>query len=321
MADGDSGKFILTRGEQAGAQQLPPEIDPIRPRLVLADSVGGELVVFPALDFLRLPAGEHFGNVVEADVESTGLADAQHAAEQLLDIDGGVPFFSRMEAVVAGPAVFLGPDFAEIAHQADTAAGVVFGEVGHLVELVVGDVARLLVRDFLEEFEVFRHVAAGEKQQAVGGQAVAPGAAGFLVVALDVLRQVGVDDVADVGFVDAHAEGDGGADDLGLVAEEGVLVFRAFHLVEPGVIGDGGKSLRAQRGGERLGAFARLAIDDAGVVGPGAGEVAHLRGGSGFRDDLVFQIRPVEAGEEDGGIAQFELPDDVLADPLGGGGR
>ena len=129
-----------------------------------------------------------------------------------------------------------------------------------------------------------------------------------------------MDDVADVGFVDAHAEGDGGADDLGLVAEEGVLVFRTLRLVEAGVIGDGGESLPAQGGGEGFGGFAGLAIDDAGVLGPGVGEIANLRGGSGFRDDLVFQVRPVEAGEEDGGIAQFELFDDVLAHPLGGGG-
>ena len=139
-------------------------------------------------------------------------------------------YFSRgMQAVVAAAAVFLRPDLAEVAQQTDAAAGVAFGEVRHLVELVAGDVARLLVGDFVEELEVFHHVAAGEEQQAFGGQAVAAGAAGFLIVALDVLRQVVVDDEADVRFVDAHAEGDGGADDSRLVAQEGVLVFRALR--------------------------------------------------------------------------------------------
>jgi hypothetical protein len=43
----------------------------------------------------------------------------------------------------------------------------------------------------------------------VGGRAVAAGAAGLLVIALDALRQVEVRDEAHVGLVDAHAEGDG----------------------------------------------------------------------------------------------------------------
>ena len=34
---------------------------------------------------------------------------------------------------------------------------------------------------------------------------------------LDILRQVHVDDESNVGLVDAHAEGNGGNDDLGLV--------------------------------------------------------------------------------------------------------
>ena len=129
-----------------------------------------------------------------------------------------------------------------------------------------------------------------------------------------------MDDVADVGFVDAHAEGDGGADDFRLVAEEGVLVFRAFRGLEAGVIGDGGKSLGAEGGGEGLGVFPRLAIDDAGVLAAALGEIADLGGSAGFGGDLVFEIRPVEAGEETRGVAQLQLDDDVLAHPLGRGG-
>jgi hypothetical protein len=56
------------------------------------------------------------------------------------------------------------------------------------------------------------------ERQRVGRRAVAPGAADLLVIALDRLRQVGMGDPADVGLVDAHAEGDGGDDDQPVLA-------------------------------------------------------------------------------------------------------
>ena len=80
-------------------------------------------------------------------------------------------------------------------------------------------------RFFLDEPRLLDHVAGAEEQHAFAGQAVAAGAAGFLVIALDVLRQIVVDDEADVGLVDAHAEGDGRADDAHLVAQEKLLVL------------------------------------------------------------------------------------------------
>ena len=321
LRDGHGGEFIFAGGEQPEPQQLPPEIDPIRARLVFPDAVGAERVVFPALDFLRHSTGQDLGHVVQADAEISHLADPQHAAKQLLDVGRGVPFFARAEAVIATAAVFRRPCFPEVAEQADAAAGVVLGKVRHLIELAAGHVARLLVGDFFEEFEVFHHVAAGKEQQAVRRQSVAPRASRFLVVALDVLRQIRVDDVADVRLVDAHAEGDGGADDLRLVPQEGVLIPRTLVGIEAGMIGDGGKSLRPQRGGEGFSAFAGLAVNDPGLAGTRVGEVANLRRSPGLGNHLVFEIWPIEAGQKDCWIAEFELLDDVLADALGGGGR
>ena len=65
-----------------------------------------------------------------------------------------------------------------------------------------------------------------------------------------------MDDVADVGFVDAHAEGDGGADDLGFVADEGLLVFGALGGIEAGVVGDGVDALGLEGGSHGFGGFA-----------------------------------------------------------------
>ena len=80
-------------------------------------------------------------------------------------------------------------------------------------------------------------VAGAEKQQAFARQPVASGASGLLVVALDVLRQIVVDDEAHVRFVDAHAERDRRADHAHVVAQKRFLMFvRARSVVEAGVI-------------------------------------------------------------------------------------
>ena len=95
-----------------------------------------------------------------------------------------------------------------------------------------------------------------EQQHAFARQAVAARAAGFLIVALDIFWQVVVDDEADVGFVDAHAERDGGADHADFVAEEQFLVFAAFLRRQARVIGF--RALMPPRSafGHALGAFA-----------------------------------------------------------------
>src|SRR3546814_781733 len=55
-------------------------------------------------------------------------------------------------------------------------------------------------------------------------QAVAAGAAGFLVIGLDGARQVEMRDIAHIRLVYAHAEGDGGDEAQVLLLQEGVLV-------------------------------------------------------------------------------------------------
>ena len=67
--------------------------------------------------------------------------------------------------------------------------------------------------------------AVGEAVEQDGARrlAVASGAADLLVVGLDGAGKRDVDDGADVGLVDAHAEGDGGDDDLELAGEEVAL--------------------------------------------------------------------------------------------------
>ena len=77
------------------------------------------------------------------------------------------------------------------------------------------------------------------EQHAVRRLAVAAGAAGLLVVGLERAREVVVDDEAQVGLVDAEAEGVGRDHQLGaagLAAHERVLHARALGRGQPAVI-------------------------------------------------------------------------------------
>jgi hypothetical protein len=95
-------------------------------------------------------------------------------------------------------------------------------------------------------------------EDGAAGQAIASGAADLLVEGFERAGQRGVDDGADVGLVDAHAEGDGGDDDFELAGLEGVLDALADARFEAGVVGGGGE-VAMQLGGEFFGRFARWA--------------------------------------------------------------
>ena len=59
---------------------------------------------------------------------------------------------------------------------------------------------------------------------ASAGCPFAPGPAEFLVVGFDTGRQIDVADEADIGFVDPHAEGDGGDHHRRRLGHEDVLI-------------------------------------------------------------------------------------------------
>src|SRR5699024_2192864 len=157
----------------------------------------------------------------------------------------------------------------------------------------------------------------------VGGQSVASGATGLLVVALDGARQVEVGDEADIGFVDAHAEGDRGDYDDTVLAEEPGLVLRADLGRQHSVIGQGGDAAGGERLGELVGTPSGEAVDDARVPGVlGGDEVQQLGPGRGLRLDPVGDVRPVEAGHEVLGTLEVEpLGEFGVGGRSGGGGQ
>ena len=120
-----------------------------------------------------------------------------------------------------------------------------------------------------------------------------------------------MDDEADVGLVDAHAEGDGRDDHLDVLHEETVLVLGAGLRVQAGVVGEGLDAVDGQQLGQLLHLLAAEAVDDAGLAGVLADETDDVLLGVHLVADLVVEVRAVEGGLEDGGVGDAEVLEDV----------
>ena len=186
--------------------------------------------------------------------------------------------------------------------------------------MLLGYVAFFGVAFVCDELELLGHVARAEVEDTIGRQSVASGSAGFLIVAFDILGHILVDDVADIGFVDTHAEGDCGANDFNLVADEGVLVFGAFERGHSGVIGEGFNAVLAEAFGERFGGFARVAIDDSAFEGFALDEAEDLLEYSLFVLDPIGEVGAIEACDEGLRVFETKLSEDIAPNAIGRGG-
>ncbi len=233
--------------EQAGGHQLAEHAAPGAGVEVLADAVGAQFAVAELADLVVLAAAQDVDQVAHAEA----LAAAVDAAERFLGGHAGVPGVGRDEAVVA-VAAGLGVDFAEPGQQHLAPALHGFAVAEQVVKLVAFEAFAFfaglgLFDHLLEQHDVAQAVA----EPGFGGFAVAAGTAGFLVIPFHGFGQVGVGDEADVGFVDAHAEGDGGAHDDAILAQEAALVGGAHFGGQAGVVGQGVEAFLA----EELGGF------------------------------------------------------------------
>ena len=183
-------------------------------------------------DRLGRLAGKDVGEMAEKEPARS----AQNRRQRFLRVDPSVDQPDRALADVAMAA--RAGLFAEHAQKRLSSAARRFAQGHEIVELGHLDALALVGRPALEnlatpEFDV----ACAVKREGVRRQAVAAGAADLLIIGFDRRGHVGVKDEADVRLVDAHAEGDGGADNAIVLAQEGVVIGRAHRMLEPGVIG------------------------------------------------------------------------------------
>lgn len=116
------------------------------------------------------------------------------------------------------------------------------------------------------------------------------------------------------GFVDAHAEGDGGDHDHPFLAQEFFLVLASHGSIQSGVIRQGIPALLFQPGCGLFHFLARQAIHDASVIGVlGFEEGLQLFARVVLECDAVTDVGAVKAGDELGRIFQRQPLDDLAA--------
>ena len=248
------------------------------------------------------------------------------AAECHLLVVAGAPCSRAGAAHVAGHVDLGGTLRGQLFRDPGEAFGVhaetLAEDVGHLEVVVkhLGDAGELGRWGVVALQEEVVHLAVGEGMQEDGaaGEAVAAGAADLLVVGLDGGGEGDVQDGPDVGLVDAHAEGDGGDHNLQLSREKAALDALAGGRVETRVVGGG---LRAELRGKLFSGLAGWGVDDSGEVGLVLEELYNKLGAAwfGHLDDFDGEILATEAVNEERGVLQVELGNDVLLDGRCGG--
>src|SRR6202040_1034114 len=128
-------------------------------------------------------------------------------------------------AVVTAVAARLTRLFAKVAEQLPAPAGGTFRVMHHLVQLVAGDLPLPRIRLLINEIRLLHDIAGAEEQDALARQAVAAGPPGFLVITLDILRQIVMNHEPDIRLIDAHAERNRGADHTHFVPQEKFLML------------------------------------------------------------------------------------------------
>ena len=157
----------------------------------------------------------------------------------------------------------------------------------------------------------------------VRSQSVAPGTAGLLVIALDVLGHVQVCNKTHIGFVNAHTKCDGGHHYYAVFTQKTVLVVLAHLRVQACVVRQRADTGLRQHLGNVLHFFTRLAIHHARFLRVFAlDETQQLRGAIALLNDAVADVGPVETANECAGFFKLQALDDVSAgDGVSGGGE
>ena len=259
-------------------------------------------------------------NVDNHDV-SESLPCLFHAADCCFGRFGNVLHPRRVEAVQTETALVIGR-LAEIIQNvlAQTARSLTIAN--HGLKALSGVLLNGL-KCFALEPGFFPHVIdekllgpdvlLAEKQVAVRALAVAPGAAGLLIVAFDVLGHVVVDDKTHIGFVNAHAKGIGRDHHVPAVISKILLVALALRVGETGVIARDGDAVFQQKFIDGFHFFARRTVHNPGHSAVVLQKLQQRRVLLGRLCDGVVQILAVKTRDLNVWILQLQHRADIFA--------
>ena len=117
-----------------------------------------------------------------------------------------------------------------------TPAALRFGKFLHLEQLLLHYRRLLRVLVDCDKTQEFHYISGGIEKYGVASESVTSCTPRFLVVPFHILGYVIMYHVPDIGFVDTHAKGYSGHDDLYLIALESFLHTRSFGAGHAGVI-------------------------------------------------------------------------------------
>ena len=164
------------------------------------------------------------------------LTGAIHTRQRLLRRSGPVPGCGGLKTVIA-VATGLRHRFAEILQQRLAPATGGFTEPEQRIELLsLHTFALFTGLAVIDHLPQHHHIGHAVSEPGVGGQAIATRTPGFLVVAFHAFWQIHVRYEAHIGFVDAHAERDGGHHDYAVFFQESLLIGRANRRFQARVI-------------------------------------------------------------------------------------
>ena len=192
------------RLQEAAGDELPDQRHPEILLLRRAAAEAGEPFMAPGQHLFGLMAGQDVDDMRGAEA----LAALRDGRQDDARLRGAIGARHLVEAVVAIAARLR--LLAEIAeqHLAPALRRLAIADQGveplMRASLVLADASSSSMN-----MPAHADVAEAEQHVRLGIAAVAAGAADLLIIGLQTARHIGVEDIGDVGLVDAHAEGDG----------------------------------------------------------------------------------------------------------------
>src|SRR5262249_10684301 len=173
----------------------------------MANAVSGQLVVASLPDRLRVRATQNVDHMIQPKSKSAFRVDAMDAREKFLRRNRAVECLAWCETIIAAFARCRCVFFAEISEQSHASALASLSVMDYLLELRSGD-SRFALALFVDEMELLGDIACTEQQHAFARQSVPAGAPCLLIIALQIFRQVVMQNETDIRLINAHSERD-----------------------------------------------------------------------------------------------------------------